>query len=412
MKNWSPLILSALLFLCTTSCKEVYFNNPQPKAGETLNSFPKEMHGQFRNTQFNKVLSKKDSSAYGMARVAINKLYYLDSASIQKDFSEIDLHVNNQKIDLSLKDKNNKTFFTSSLALSNTLVLKKMDNYLVINKMFTLGESDYQEKPVDRWQPLIFKMNKKNQWEAYFVQSPWDKKSIKEYEENSVIEEIDLKDLNTITRTKSNHLVTFKNDTFMFEPFRQSAYEKKSQRNEEKTLKKSIRKEKQEMKYCVKLYKWLYNQYIGNQNSGYQILIGETFYNPEDSSYSNYNGSPSCRPLKGDKFYVLNEFTKDSDPNLCNFSNTIPFELAQDIKKRNILYQFLAADEFYSQQVQFDNTFFTQKIAPFISKPEVIYNGEGAEDCGCGMGIFKRSDYVEGKREYKKAIKLKIKEKK
>ena len=408
MKNWSPLILITSLFLCTTSCKEVYFNNPQPKAGETLNSFPEEMHGQFRNTQFNKVLSKKDSSAYGMARVAIDKLFYLDSASIQKDFSEIDLHVSNQKIDLSLKDKNNKTYFTSSLALSNTLVLKKMENYLVINKMFTLGESDYQEKPVDRWQPLILKKNKKSQWEAYFVQSPWDKTSIKEYEENSVIDEIDMEDLKTITNAKSNLLITFNNDMFLFEPARQSAYEKNLKRQEDSIIKKV----KQEMKYCVKLYKWVYNQYIGNQNSGYQILIGETFFNPEDSSYYNINGSPSLSPLKGDKFYVLKEFTKDSDPDLCNFSNIIPFELAQDIKKRNILYPFIAEDEFYSQKVQFDNTYFTQKIEPFIIEPEIIYNGEGAEDCGCGMGPFNRSNYLEGKREYKKAIKKKNKEKK
>lgn len=406
--NVKTLILATNL-LILFSCKEVYFESPQPILGENLSGFPKEIQGNFTNNQFNKILTKTDSSAFLMAISAMEKLFDIDTLSRKSSLNEIELKVSNNDIEIKLKDRNNTTYFSSSAALSNNLVVKKIDNYLVINKKFVIIKTDYNETTdvyteteMSRWQPLILK-KESNSWQGFYVQSPWDKKSQKSHEEKSVIESIDLQDLKIITKKKSNHLLTFNGDSFSFEPFTESVYSKKRKQKEKSIYNKTSRKEAHKIKYCVKLYKWLYDKRIG-ENVGYQILIGESFLNPNDSTYHTDFGS-GLKPLINNRFYILKEFTLNSETDLCSFYNIIPPTIAQEIKQRKIIYSWLEEDQFYSQQAQFDTIFFKEKIAPFLLNPDMIYNSVESEDCGCGMGPFTRRDYRNGKRNYYREIK-------
>ena len=116
--NVKTLILATNL-LILFSCKEVYFESPQPTLGENLSGFPKEIQGNFTNNQFNEILTKTDSSAFLMAISAMEKLFDIDTLSRKSSLNEIELKVSNNDIEIKLKDRNNTTYFSSSAALSN-----------------------------------------------------------------------------------------------------------------------------------------------------------------------------------------------------------------------------------------------------------------------------------------------------
>ena len=428
--NVKTLILATNL-LILFSCKEVYFESPQPTLGENLSGFPKEIQGNFTNNQFNEILTKTDSSAFLMAISAMEKLFDIDTLSRKSSLNEIELKVSNNDIEIKLKDRNNTTYFSSSAALSNNLVVKKIDNYLVINKKFIIIKTDYNkttdvytETEMTRWQPLILK-KESNSWQGFYVQSPWDKKSQKSHEEKSVIESIDLHDLKIITKKKSNHLLTFNGESFSFEPFTESVYSKKRKQKEKsayiKTYNKTSRKEAHEIKYCKKLYQWLYDKYLRDSELGYKIEIGEVYstlevetdsillINETDSIIPNeeFDFEPDFEPLFNNQYFILREFSRNSLPDLCNFHNIIPKELALDIIQKNLIYNKKQDTDygFYWENANFDLNYFESKIKPHIDLNNVTHNTPMAEDCGCGMGLFTRSDYRTGKRNYNQEIK-------
>ena len=92
---------------------------------------------------------------------------------------------------------------------------------------------------------------------------------------------------------------------------------------------------------------------------------------------------------------------------MCDFHNIIPKELALDIIQKNLIYNKKQDTDygFYWENANFDLNYFESKIKPHIDLNNVTHNTPMAEDCGCGMGLFTRSDYRTGKRNYNQEIK-------
>lgn len=185
--------------------------------------------------------------------------------------------------------------------------------------------------------------------------------------------------------------IIFESPDAMKESKKQTKANKKGEKSYDKAYKSGD-------KYCKKLYKWLYNEKIGNEKMGYQILIGESLSSEDYAEDTMYQ----LKPLLNNRTYLLAEFSLNSQPDLCNFHNIIPAQLADDIKNKKAIYRYnIDEKDFYSQEVKFDETYFRKNIEPYIKDKDMIYNGEAAEDCGCGMGEFTKADYKERKSDYK-----------
>ena len=140
-------------------------------------------------------------------------------------------------------------------------------------------------------------------------------------------------------------------------------------------------------KNCKELYTRLYDRIVGQQSSVFTIMIG--FHDSIEGINTGIY----------DLYYELVEISRNSDPNICALDNIVTKELAQEIISKNLIYINLGKPNSNKDHVNFDSTFFREKIEPalknqnpdnnwFYEKPDENLQEMPYEVCGCGMGNF------------------------
>lgn len=147
-------------------------------------------------------------------------------------------------------------------------------------------------------------------------------------------------------------------------------------------------------KNCKELYTRLYDRIVGQQSSAFTIMLG---FHDSIEAINDVRYPP--KPLYYDFYYELVEISRNSDPNLCALDNIVTKELAQEIISKNLIYINLGKPNSNKDHVNFDSTFFREKIEPalknqksnngwFIETPDMNLQEMPFEVCGCGMGNF------------------------
>lgn len=405
--------------------------------------FPLEQRGTFEALS-----TVKDTSTY----------FYAFASYITNDYpkkeernpsSKITLVIDPKVLNVSITDlKTNKTW-SKNFGLSDTAILKKDENILVLNLLTTIENTNDEGIVVNKvekkyWFPLIFEKYK-NGWTVNFINGPWDTKSKKQFEEKNeengilILNDLDHDDLEKINKVKTNRLFQTRASEIYFSPISESKYDeerfKKYQKNQKNALKIEEKKIKSETRYCRKAYNWLYKREVGNQpmayiikvNLPYGYMLEKTMVDDKNNSIriididDEYVGFDFPTPLYNDVYLELDSISIDEIPDLCKLHNIIPNELANEIKQRNLIYTNLewpdwdgkvAYEILTKSNVNFNLDFFNLKIKPYIDSTELLLKAEQAEDfhnsqedCGCGMGGFLREDYIAIKKGYKEAKK-------
>lgn len=163
---------------------------------------------------------------------------------------------------------------------------------------------------------------------------------------------------------------------------------------EEKLNSENQKEYEESEKNCKELYTRLYDRIVGQQSSVFTIMIG---FHDSIEAINDVRYPP--KPLFYDFYYELVEISRNSDPNLCALDNIVTKELAQEIISKNLIYINLGKPNSNKDHVNFDSTFFQEKIEPalknqksnngwFIETPDMNLQEMPLEVCGCGMGNF------------------------
>lgn len=162
---------------------------------------------------------------------------------------------------------------------------------------------------------------------------------------------------------------------------------------EEKLNRENQKAYEESEKNCKELYTRLYDRIVGQQSSVFTIMIG--FHDSRDINDVRY----PPKPLFYGFYYELVEISRNSDPNICALDNIVTKELAQEIISKNLIYINLGKPNSNKDHVNFDSTFFREKIEPalknqnpdndwIVEKPDENLQEMPFEVCGCGMGNF------------------------
>jgi hypothetical protein len=163
---------------------------------------------------------------------------------------------------------------------------------------------------------------------------------------------------------------------------------------EEKLNRENQKGYEESVKNCKELYIRLYDRIVGQQSSVFTIMIGL-----HDSTEAINDVRYPPKPLYNGFYYELVEISRNSEPNLCALDNIVTKELAQEIIFKNLIYINIGQPNSNEDHVNFDSTFFREKIEPalknqnpdndwILEKPDVNWQEMPLEVCGCGMGNF------------------------